>query len=160
MSHTIRVLLICFASALGATTANATCWQSGTGARATHWQPSVSEEFQEARFVFVGRAMHERNVFSAADPDDYDWTIYDVEVVQAFKGKPPHMIRLLSENSSARFTMEPGKTYLLFVNHMPMDERDGEETLPHDFVDNCGNSGVMEAAGEKIKTVELLSASH
>lgn len=160
MTTTIRVVPIFFTLALATATASASCWQSGIGAQAVARHPSVAEEYQQAEFVVIGRAMHERNIFSEADADDYDWTVYDVEVLQAFKGKPPHTLHLLSENSSARFPMDGGKMYLLFITRMPMEEHEGDETLPADFVDNCGNSNVMDAASETLRTVSRLSGSH
>lgn len=157
MTITIRVWPVFLALILGTSTASATCWQSGSAAQASYRHPSVTEEYQQAQFVVVGRATHERHVFSETDPDEFDWTIYDVEVVQTFKGAPPHTIQLLSENSSARFPMDAGKTYLLFISRMPMVEREGDETLPADFVDNCGNSEPMEAPDERLKAVSRLA---
>ena len=160
MTTTMRAVPICLALVLATSTSSATCWQSGSGAQAVARHPSVAEEYQQAQFVVIGRATHEQNIASEADPDDFDWTVYDVEVLQAFKGHPPHTIRLSSENSSARFPLDPGKTYLLFITRMPMEEREGDETLPADFVDNCGNSDVMQTAGEALKAVTRLSESH
>jgi hypothetical protein len=160
MTTAIRVVSIFFALALASFTADAMCWQSGIGAQAVTRHPSVTEEYQQAQYVVIGRAVHERNVFSEADTDDYDWTVYDVEVLQAFKGTPPHTLHLSSENSSARFPMDAGKTYLLFVTHMPMQESEGGEILPADFVDNCGNSDLTDAAAEKLKLVTRLSEAH
>jgi hypothetical protein len=160
MATTIRVVLLVLAQALMASAASATCWQSGVGAQAVFRHPSVAEEYQQAQFVVVARAAHERNIFSEADPDDNAWSVYDVEVLQAYKGHPPHIIHLSSENSSARFPLDTGKTYLLFITRMPMEEHEGDEILPADFVDNCGNSDVMQAAGETLKTITRLSASH
>ncbi|WP_243050438.1 hypothetical protein [Dyella sp. RRB7] len=160
MTTVIHVAPVFLALALAASTAGATCWQPGVGAPAVTRHPSVAEEYQQAQFVVIGRAVRERNVFSVADTDDYDWTVYDVEVMKAFKGNPPHIIHLLSENSSARFPMDTGKSYLLFITHMPMVEREGDETLPADFVDNCGHSSAMEAAGENLTTVSRLSEGH
>jgi hypothetical protein len=157
MTITFRAVPIFFALSVGATTACATCWQSGQGTNAIYRHPSVPEEFREARFVVLGRATHEQNISSAEDPDGYDWTVYDVEILQAFKGTPPRTMRLLSENSSSRFPMEAGKTYLLFVSHMPMVESEGNDVLPQDFVDNCGNSDALDAAGAKLMAVKQLS---
>jgi hypothetical protein len=153
----IRIRLFAVALTLWAVTAQATCGQAGLGDVALYRHPSISVEFQEARFVLLGRVTHQRNIASAEDPDGYDWTIYDVEVLQAFKGGPPRLIQLQSENSSARFPMDQGKTYLLFVTRLPMVEHEGDETLPQDYVDNCGNSAVLDAADGKVRAVERLS---
>jgi hypothetical protein len=109
--------------------------------------------------VFIGRATASRDVPDPDDPEFYNWTIYDVQVVKVFKGKPPHHIRLLSENTTARFPMDHGKEYLVFVSHSPTAEMAGKEKLPGDYVDNCGNSGSVEEAGATIRVVKGLSGA-
>jgi hypothetical protein len=74
--------------------------------------PSVSEEYASAQSVLIGRVTATRNVASLDDPGFYDWTIYDVEVLEALKGKPTHRIKLVWENTSARFPMGNGKRLL------------------------------------------------
>jgi hypothetical protein len=148
------------ALALGTSVTHATCWQSGEGEGAVYRHPSVSAEYKEAPLVVIGRTTSERNVSSADDPEGYDWTIYEVEVLQTFKGRPLHTIRLLSENSSARFLMDIGKSYLLFVSHSAMVERAGQEALPQDHIDNCGNSDALDTGSKKVEAVRRLSESH
>lgn len=121
--------------------------------------PSVSEEYVTAPWVVIGRVIASRDVASPDDPGFYDWTIYDVEVSEALKGKPPERFKLESENTSARFPMDNGKTYLLFVSHSKNAEMSGSETLPQDYIDNCGNSGAIEDAGTTIKKVRRLSGA-
>jgi hypothetical protein len=131
---------------------------TGPSIRARH--PSISKEYVSAQGVFIGRAIASRNIASQDDPEFYDWTIYDVEVLRAFKGQPPHRVRLLSENTSARFPMDKDKEYLLFVSHSPMVELAGKEKLPPNYVDNCGNSGALENVGATLKAVRVLSRAH
>lgn len=121
--------------------------------------PAVSDEYASASWVFIGRAVASRDVASPDDPGFYDWTIYDVEVIEAFKGRPPHRVKLLSANTSARFPMDTGKAYLLFVSHSPMVEMAGNEKLPRGYVDNCGNSGAVKDVDWAIKTVRGLSGA-
>jgi hypothetical protein len=121
--------------------------------------PSIAQEFASAPWVFIGRATASRDVPSPDDPGFYDWTIYEVEVLKVFKGKPPHRIRLQSENTSGRFPMDRGKEYLLFVSHSPVVEMAGKEKLPGDYVDNCGHSGSIEEAGAAIRAVQDFSGA-
>ncbi|MET0330192.1 MAG: hypothetical protein ABW154_02065, partial [Dyella sp.] len=85
--------------------------------------------------------------------------IYDVEVVETFKGKPPHRIKLLSENTSARFPMDKGKAYLLFVSQSSTVEMAGKEKLPQNYVDNCGNSGAVKDIEKTVRMVRGLSGN-
>lgn len=105
----------------------------------------------------TGRVTTERNISEPDDPEGYAWTVYTVQVLEIFKGTPPRTLRLLSENTSARFSMDTGKTYLLFVSQAPGVEMAGKEHLPSDYVDNCGNAAVAKDAEPAIKTVRGLS---
>jgi hypothetical protein len=137
--------------------AYASCWESGQGPAAVYRHPSVPVEFKDAAFVVIGRVLGERRISSAEDPEGYAWTIYDVQVLEAFKGKPPRALHLLSENTTARFPMDKGETYLLFVSRSPSVETAGNERLPKDYVDNCGNSATAREAADKIKALRVLS---
>ena len=137
--------------------AYASCWESGQGPAAVYRHPSVPVEFKDATFVVIARVLGERRISSADDPEGYAWTIYDVQVLEAFKGKPPRALHLLSENTTARFPMDKGETYLLFVSRSPSVEMTGNERLPGDYVDNCGNSATAKDAAGKIKAVSDLS---
>jgi hypothetical protein len=124
----------------------ATCWESGEGPTAVYRNPSVPAEFKSAAFVITGRVTSARNISEPDDPEGYAWTIYTVQVLETFKGGPQRTIRLLSENSSGRFSMDTGESYLLFVSHSQTAEMAGQERLPLDYVDNCGNSAPIKEA--------------
>lgn len=137
----------------------ATCWASGAGSAAVYRNPSVTAEFRHAAFVVTGRVLGGHNISTPDDPEGYAWTIYTVQVLEVFKGRPQRTIRLLSENTSSRFSMDTGETYLLFVSHSSMTETAGQERLPADYIDNCGNSAPAKDAESAIKTVRDLSKS-
>jgi hypothetical protein len=141
---------------LGVPTAHATCWELGKE-DAGHRRPSLSNEFKAAEFVVIGRAKQERNISGPTDPQGYEWTVYDVEVLEPLKGSPPHTVKLLSENSSARFPMSLGQSYVLFVSHEPTPERAGSTELPQDYIDNCGNSGLLETSSDRALEARRLS---
>ena len=136
-----------------------TCWESGAGPTAIYRNPTVAAEFKEAPLVITGRVTAARNISEPDDPAGYAWTVYSVQVLEVFKGTPPPTIQLLSENTSARFPMDTGETYLLFVSQSPMVEIAGQERLPENFIDNCGNSADLKEAKSLIKTVRHLSKS-
>jgi hypothetical protein len=130
---------------------------------------SVRQEFARAKFVVEATA--EREIWLGNDGqakplnppfqlggnrpfgfDPYMGAYFDVRVQRRFKGNPPGHLRLFSENSTARFFMNKGKSYLLFVT-------DGEFDPPISralTVDNCGNS---DAATRRslLRQIERLS---
>ena len=156
-SNSLSLYGLMLAMLATAQVSHATCWESGSGSTAVYRHPSVDAEFKEAPLVVTGRVIGERNISSPDDPKGYAWTIYTVQVLKTFKGRSAPSLRLVSENTSARFSMDMGKTYLLFVTHSRMSEMAGQERLPMDFVDNCGNSGLVSDAGAAMKAVGELS---
>jgi hypothetical protein len=155
---------VCFGLALATVAmspdSHATCWESGAGPTAVYRTPSVAAEFKEAPTVITGRVLDERNISTPDDPEGYEWTIYTIKVLETFKGKLQETIRLSSENTSARFPMDTGKSYLLFVSQSGMAEMAGQERIPEAFVDNCGNSAPVQDAKHAIKVVRGLSKVH
>lgn len=159
MSHSIRPVLLGIALAIITISpaSYALCWESGEGPTAIYRHPTVAAEFKEATFVITGRVTAGRNISEPDDPEGYAWTVYTVQVLENYKGTPPRMIQLVSENTSARFWMDVGKTYLLFVSHSSTVEMAGQESLPMDYIDNCGNSAAVEDAEHALKKVRSLS---
>lgn len=121
--------------------------------------PTVAAEYATSKFVILGVATRAKNFSSPDDPDGYDWTVYEVKVLAAFKGQPPKSIKLVSPNTTSRFPMDEGKDYLLFVEHSPVLEFAGKEPLPADFVDNCGNSGLAHERSAEIRAMRSLTNS-
>ena len=135
----------------------ASCWNSGTGPTAIYRHPSVPAEFKNSALVIFGRVTSKRNISEPDDPEGYSSTIYTVQVLETFKGTPQRTIRLLSENTTARFAMDTGKTYLLFVSQSRSTDMAGQKRLPEAYVDNCGNSAVAKDAVSVIEAVRRLS---
>ena len=106
--------------------------------------PSVTAEYQQSRFVVVGRVIAEE---PAAESSQFlEGTTYVVVVKEALKNNPPKAIRLFSENSSGRFPVQIGETYLLFVY----------EALGRRMVDNCGNSVLASSTSSALSAVRSL----
>lgn len=99
--------------------------------------PDVAQELNDSRLVLVG------SVSSATDWSHAggftDGTLYSVEVTESLKGEAPPTMTLYSENSSGRFPMEVGVSYLIFAYEGVFEFR----TSPEFAVDNCGNSGSL-----------------
>lgn len=108
--------------------------------------PLVSDEFQGSDAVFVGTVVGVRSV-----PEDgfyYEGMIYLIELKEKFRGNVDFTVEVFSENSSGRFPMEQGGTYLLFVYW------EHERFL----VNSCGNSGAVSERPDAMETVRQLSA--
>ena len=89
--------------------------------------PSVAQEYRDSPIVFVGTVTGEQNV---RESKNYlDGVMYTVTADEVLRGSLPKRMRLFSENSSGRFPMHVGSTYLLFVYR----------ALGRTMVDACGN---------------------
>jgi hypothetical protein len=93
--------------------------------------PTVETEFAASAVVAVGSVVAETKRVSPEDPDGFEETVYRFRPSRVFKGQAKEDIELHSPNTSSRFDMQRGRSYLVFMR----DER-GER-----FVDACGNSG-------------------
>jgi hypothetical protein len=66
------------------------------------------------------------------------------------KRASPKTIRLFSENSSGRFQMQVGETYLLFAY----------DALGRTAIDNCGNSGLVHDRAYELGAVRSMNSKH
>jgi hypothetical protein len=113
--------------------------------------PSVAQEFRASTIVALGVARAARDVSVPDDPEGIDHTVYTVRLARIFKGAPAgRTVSLYSENTSARFPLDPGVTYLLFID----ESKDGL------YVDNCGSSGPVRdrKTGAVLRRVEAIAA--
>jgi hypothetical protein len=86
---------------------------------------------------------------ASKDGDFLDGTVYHVKVQKHFKGSGSPNLDIFSENSSGRFDMSAGESYLLFIY-----AEDGRFR-----VDNCGNSGAVAKVPRTVREVAKLSHS-
>ena len=135
------------------TEAHAYCVGDDQTHPAVHYYYSVPKEFGRAKFVIEGVVTNERWIGDNGKPkrlsppfssNNRPWGLaarymgawYDVQVTRTFKGKPPLRLRLFSENSTARFWLNKGQRYLLFVTEEAFDPPIGHALT----ADTCGNS--------------------
>ena len=123
MMLSIRVLLITIILAVCGS-AQAVC---------AYGKPSFAEEWGRAKYVLVGRLVDSKVLTSVDDPQGVTAIEYTIDVVRRFKGKSGHRISIRSDNTSSRFNMKSGYSYILFI------ESDGMGN----FVDPCGSSGEL-----------------
>lgn len=97
---------------------------------------SLNEELKDAGTTMVATVQYAQPV-----PDSsfhLDGIDYVVHVDRVLKGRmiSSDVVHIFSENSPTKFPMQTGKQYLLFVHRNFNDYE----------VDNCGNSGLLQAA--------------
>jgi hypothetical protein len=76
--------------------------------------------------------------------------VYDVKVLRVIKGKPGPQLSLFSENSTARFWLQVGGEYLLFIVEDTFDEPVGRRLT----IDTCGNSASAAKAKGVLKRLD------
>ena len=108
--------------------------------------PTVRREFGNSQAVLVGRVA---SVDSLPETDStLDAVVYHVLVLERFKGPAARTLPFFSENSSGRFPLDRGVTYLLF----------GHRDEPGLFyVNNCGNSGPADSVASALTAVRSLA---
>ena len=106
--------------------------------------PTVSREYKQSYAVVLGRVIREAQ--TPASRDLYEGTTYAVRTISSFRGHLPRTFSVFSENSSGRFPMVVGSSYLLFI--YPMGNRLA--------VGNCGHSGLASEQARAISALKRL----
>lgn len=101
---------------------------------------SLEQEFQNAAMVLVGRVTSEE--LTPESKNYLDGTTYTIHIEEVLRGSRLKEVRLFSANTSGRFPMQVGVSYLILAY----------KELERLQVDNCGNSGKISD-----KTTEVLA---
>jgi hypothetical protein len=159
------------AASLLASTAHAYC--PGTDKDFPGYDPhyySVAKEFARSRYVIVGSMYRETWLGENGKPkalkgpfqsgakrpwgfDPYAGAYYDVRVQRSFKGRAPAHLQLFSENSTARFWLKPGSSYLLFVAYGDFNPPMRRQLS----IDTCGNSVATAEGLGVLRKVQVLA---
>lgn len=107
--------------------------------------PSIKEEYANSQSVFIGKAIAEKAIPESGNY--YDGHDYTVQIQEVFKGNPDSTVVIFSENSSGRFPMAVGSSYIIFVDY----------ELGRYQIDNCGNSGVLPEKEDVVRAVRELN---
>jgi hypothetical protein len=129
--------MTCAAATLAALPAGGACLETDY---------SVAAEFKRSVAVIVLEAKNSRPGPATSDGAT-DSTFYSGVVSETLRGHLRGSVDVYSENSTARFTLEKGKTYLLFLYNS-----DGHLTP-----DNCGNSGLVTEKAAALAEARALS---
>jgi hypothetical protein len=166
----IGLLGAAFAAAPGVASAYCTGWDNTLPNYDPHYY-SPTHEFRRSKYVIKARVLREtwlgedgkpkplRPPFQFGEPrpwgfDPYAGAFYDVRVETAFKGQPRPVLRLFSENSTARFWLKVGSEHVLFVTDEAFDAPIGKSLT----VDNCGNSTPVGKAGPLLRTLQRIAS--
>ena len=114
--------------------------------------PTVPVEFRSAPLVLIGKAVAERELTDAGS--FIVGTIYTIEVKERLKGTQTVRFDVFSENTTARFPMEIGQSYLMFVRKGRFAGLESE--VPSQAVSNCGNSGLLEEKSKEVQVIRKL----
>ncbi len=106
--------------------------------------PSVPIEIAKSPHIIIGEVTQFDAVLERGNY--YDGHNYTVRIIETIKGNLKDDISIFSENSSGRFPMKVGESYILFLY-------EEEDTLQ---VDNCGNSGLLTKKQDVVKEVRNL----
>jgi len=105
---------------------------------------TIAEEYPNSKSVFIGKVTAKKDVPESGNY--YNGHNYTVQVQEVFKGDPINPVVIFSENSSGRFPMVVGMTYIIFLYY----------ELGRYQVDNCTNSGLLSEKQDVIQTVRHL----
>ena len=135
VSLKMKIIITAIFILLVSSTASAACLKGN---------PSVEQEYADSQSVFIGKVIENKHI--AESRDYYDGDEYILQVQEVLKGKPSNRIAIFSENSSGRFLITPGSTYLLFAY----------VELGRFQINNCGNSGLLSDKKDAVDAVRTL----
>jgi hypothetical protein len=108
---------------------------------------STRAEFVRSEAVLVGSILSERNLPGSDETDTPGGTFYLVKVLETLRGTPGSAVEIFSENSSGRFPMHIGTSYLLFLYKQ-------QGLLSADY---CGNSGPVADKADVLREARQLA---
>lgn len=113
---------------------------------------TVADEIKKTNFIAIGKVISRKIVVDPIeDPEGYEAELFHVEIENVLYGNPPGYVvkgylALYNENTSSRFNMDVGESYLMFVS----------ESFDGFYIDSCGNSGTVTKSKEIIKSIQKI----
>ena len=155
MGKGIRAAVASAALAFGAMPSVAFAYCIGWDKTLPNYDPgyySVSHEFRRSQWVikakvtkemWIGEDGREKPLYPPFQNhfprpwgfDPYLGAFYNLRVEQSFKGKPPPLIRVFSENATERFWLKEGQEIIAFVSAENFEAPIGKQLT----LDICGN---------------------
>ena len=122
----------------------------GGPAGAICMQPSpvrVCTEFFHSENVVVAKILSVRRIPDTPDPNNVEGWFYKIAVDKSYRGGKLQGDEIYTGNDETKFTMEVGKSYLLFINK-------NQQSRP--APDTCGNSAELTKADASIKALDAI----
>ncbi|MDB5394662.1 MAG: hypothetical protein JWM91_2168 [Rhodospirillales bacterium] len=119
-------------------------------ARAVCMQPQpvrVCTEFFHSENVIVAKILSVRKIPDTPDPNNVEGWFYRIAVDKSLRGGTLPTDEIYTGNDETKFTMEVGKSYLLFIN-----KNQQLRAAP----DSCGNSSELSKAKSSIMAIDAI----
>jgi len=107
----------------------------------------VCTEFFRSENVMVAKILSVRKIPDTPDPNNVEGWFYKIAVDKSYRGPKIPNDEIYTGNDETKFTMEVGKTYLLFVNNNPQSR-----PAP----DACGNSSEISKANDAVAAIDKI----
>jgi hypothetical protein len=120
------------------------------GARAICLQPQpvrVCTEFFHSENVVVAKILSIRKIPETPDPNNVEGWFYKIAVDKSYRGPKIPNDEIYTGNDETKFTMEVGKSYLLFIN---------KNAQSRPAPDTCGNSAELPKANDAVAAIDKI----
>jgi hypothetical protein len=107
----------------------------------------VCTEFFHSENVMVAKILSVRKIPDTPDPNNVEGWFYKIAVDKSYRGPKLPSDEIYTGNDETKFTMEVGKTYLLFINK-------NQQSRP--APDTCGNSSEISKGNESIAAIDKI----
>ena len=107
----------------------------------------VCTEFFHSENVIVAKILSVRKIPDTPDPNNVEGWFYKIAVDKSYRGPKLPNDEIYTGNDETKFTMEVGKSYLLFINK-------NQQGRP--APDTCGNSAEMSKADPSVAAIDTI----
>ena len=107
----------------------------------------VCTEFFHSENILVAKILSVRKIPDTPDPNNVEGWFYKIAVDKSYRGPKIPNDEIYTGNDETKFTMEVGKTYLLFVNK-------NQQSRP--APDACGNSSELSKANDTVAAIDKI----
>ena len=108
----------------------------------------VCTEFFRSENVMVAKILSVRKIPDTPDPNNVEGWFYKIAVDKNYRGTKLPNDEIYTGNDETKFTMEVGKSYLLFINKNPQSR-----PAP----DACGNSSEISKANDAVTAIDKIA---
>jgi len=105
----------------------------------------VCTEFFHSENVVAAKILSVRKIPDTPDPNNVEGWFYKIAVDKSYRGPKIPNDEIYTGNDESKFTMEVGKSYLLFIN---------KNAQSRPAPDACGNSAELSKANDAVAAIE------